>query len=99
MVDAVNPAGAWSPFGAFSMAVVQGDGQIVHLKGHVALDLEGNVVGPHDMRVQVRKILHNVKLVLASMGSVMGDVVSLVPYSTGSISSLELIENLIPFWK
>ena len=26
MIDAVNPPGVWSPFGAFSMAVVQGEG-------------------------------------------------------------------------
>lgn len=50
MVDAVNPPGVWSPFGAFSMAVVQGDGQIVHLKGQVSLDVDGRVVGPGDMR-------------------------------------------------
>src|SRR5882672_3090765 len=37
VVDAVNPAGLWSPFGAFSMAVIQGDGQVVHLKCQVAL--------------------------------------------------------------
>jgi hypothetical protein len=38
MVDAVNPANVWPPFGAFSMAVIQGEGQIVHLKGQVSLD-------------------------------------------------------------
>lgn len=38
MVDAVNPRDVWSPFGAFSMAVIQGDGQIVYLKGQVSLD-------------------------------------------------------------
>jgi 2-iminobutanoate/2-iminopropanoate deaminase len=33
MVQSFNPTGVWSPFGAFSMAVLQGQGQIVHLKG------------------------------------------------------------------
>jgi hypothetical protein len=28
MIDAVNPQGVWSPFGAFSMAVVQGEGKL-----------------------------------------------------------------------
>lgn len=41
MIDAVNPPGVWSPFGAFSMAVIQGGGQVVHLKGQVALDQQG----------------------------------------------------------
>jgi 2-iminobutanoate/2-iminopropanoate deaminase len=82
MVDAVNPAGVWSPFGAFSMAVIQGDGQIVHLKGQISLDQAGQVVGKNDMSVQVRTTLENVRTVLASMGGTMADVVSLVHYTT-----------------
>jgi enamine deaminase RidA (YjgF/YER057c/UK114 family) len=82
MVDAVNPPGVWSPFGAFSMAVLQGDGQIVHLKGQVSLDQSGRVIGPNDMRVQVRRVLENIREVLASMGGQMSDVVSLVHYAT-----------------
>ena len=82
MVDAVDPAGIWSPFGAFSMAVIQGDGQVVHLKGQVALDQQGQIVGAQDMRVQVRKVLENIQAVLASMGGRMGDVVSLVHHAT-----------------
>ena len=82
MVDAVNPDGVWAPFGAFSMAVLQGDGQIVHLKGQVALDQSGQVVGASDMRAQVRKVLENTRDVLASMGGQMSDVVSLVHYAT-----------------
>lgn len=82
MVDAVDPAGIWPPFGAFSMAVIQVDGQVVHLKGQVALDQQGRIVGAQDMRVQVRKVLENIQAVLASMGGRMGDVVSLVHYAT-----------------
>jgi len=82
MIDAINPPGVWSPFGAFSMAVIQGTGQIVHLKGQVALDQQGQVVGAQDMRAQVRKVLENIKNVLASMGGETSDVVSLVHYAT-----------------
>jgi enamine deaminase RidA (YjgF/YER057c/UK114 family) len=82
MVDAVNPGGVWSPFGAFSMAAIQGDGQIVHLKGQVSLDRNGKVVAPNDMRAQLRKVLENMRDVLASMGGQMSDVVSLVHYAT-----------------
>ncbi len=82
MVNAINPAGVWPPFGAFSMAVVQGDGQIVHLKGQVSLDADGRVTGHGDMRAQVRKVLENIRDVLASMGGNMTDVMSLVHYAT-----------------
>ena len=82
MIDAVNPPGVWSPFGAFSMAVIQGSGQVVHLKGQVSLDRDGHIVGAGDMRQQVRTVLENIRAVLASMGGSMGDVVSLVHYAT-----------------
>ena len=82
MIDAVNPPGVWPPFGAFSMAVIQGDGQVVHLKGQVSLDRDGQVVGAGDMRTQVRKVLENIRAVLASMGGTTADVVSLVHYAT-----------------
>jgi 2-iminobutanoate/2-iminopropanoate deaminase len=81
MVDAVNSVGVWSPFGAFSMAVLQGAGQIVHLKGQISLDKNGQTIGAHDMPAQVRKVLENIRDVLASMGGQMGDVVSLVHYA------------------
>jgi enamine deaminase RidA (YjgF/YER057c/UK114 family) len=82
MIDAVNPPGIWSPFGAFSMAVIQGDGQVVHLKGQVSLDQDGKVIGTGSMRDQVRKVLENIRTVLATMGGTMADVVSLVHYAT-----------------
>ncbi|UEP37493.1 RidA family protein [Burkholderia ambifaria] len=82
MAEAVNPPELWAPFGAFSMAVVQGDGRIVHLKGQVALDKDGHVVGAGNMRAQVRQTLGNIRDVLAAMGGQMQDVISLVHYAT-----------------
>ncbi|EDT42073.1 RidA family protein [Burkholderia ambifaria] len=82
MAEAVNPPELWAPFGAFSMAVVQGDGRIVHLKGQVALDRDAHVVGAADMRAQVRQTLGNIRDVLAAMGGQMRDVISLVHYAT-----------------
>ena len=82
MVDSFNPPGVWAPFGAFSMAVIQGAGQIVHLKGQVALDEQGHVVAKDDMRAQTRKTLENIQRVLASIGGEMQDIVSLVHYVT-----------------
>ena len=64
------------------MAVVQGDGHIVHLKGQVSLDVRGHVFGRGDIRAQVRKTLENIRDVLGSMGGRMSDVISLVHYAT-----------------
>ncbi|SAL88883.1 endoribonuclease L-PSP [Caballeronia arvi] len=82
MVAAFNPSGIWPPFGTFSMAVLQGDGQVVHLKGQVALYVLGQVVGLGDIRKQVRKTLENIRDVLTSMGGRMSDTMSLVHYAT-----------------
>lgn len=82
MAQSFNPPDVWSPFGAFSMAVIQGGGQVVYLKGQVALDRQGKVVGTGDMRAQVRQVLENISTVLASLGGTMGDIVSLTQYAT-----------------
>ncbi len=82
MAEHVDPAAVWSPFGAFSMAAIAGDGQTVYLKGQVSLDKAGEVVGPGDMPIQVEQTLANIALVLGSMGGVMADVVSLTHYTT-----------------
>ena len=82
MVDGFNPKGVWTPFGAFSMGVIQGQGQVIHLKGQVALDKDGQVVGRDDMRTQTRITLENIQTVLASVGGRMSDIVSLTHYVT-----------------
>lgn len=82
MIDAFNPVTVWPPFGAFSMAAIQGDGRIVHLKGQVALDRDGRVVGKGDMRTQTRQVLENIAAVLRAVGGRMEDVLSLTHYTT-----------------
>lgn len=82
MVQSFNPTGMWSPFGAFSMAVLQGQGQIVHLKGQVPLDRDGQIVGTGDMRAQVRQTLENIRAVVESLGGTMADIMSLTHYTT-----------------
>lgn len=82
MVDSFNPSTVWAPFGAFSMGAIQGDGQVVHLKGQVALDSGGRIVGKGDMGAQTRKTLENIQSVLSSVGGAMRDIVSLTHYVT-----------------
>ncbi len=82
MASAFNPGKVWQPFGAFSRGIAQGAGQILHLKGQVPLDRDGEVVGAGEMRAQVRKTLENIAAVLAHVGARMGDVISLTHYTT-----------------
>jgi len=82
MPQGFNPANIWKPFGAFSQMVIGGEGRVVYLKGQVALDREGEVVGIGDMRSQVGQVLENVKVLLASVNGGMSDVVALTQYTT-----------------
>jgi 2-iminobutanoate/2-iminopropanoate deaminase len=82
MADSFNPPDIWQPFGAFSMMKIEGAGQIVHLKGQVALDKAGEIVGRNDMRAQLRKVLENIGAALASVGGTMADIISLTHYAT-----------------
>ncbi len=82
MAESYNPDKLWAPFGAFSMVVLRGTGQIEHLKGQVALDATSAIIGAGDMRAQVRQVLLNIKTVLASIGGRMSDVISLTHYTT-----------------
>jgi enamine deaminase RidA (YjgF/YER057c/UK114 family) len=82
MATSFNPPEIWQPFGAFSMMKIQGPGQIVHLKGQVSLDKEGQIVGKNDMRAQVCKTLENIQAVMGSVGGTMADVISLTQYAT-----------------
>ena len=82
MAKSYDPPTVWKPFGAFSMVRINEDGQLIHLKGQVSLDREGQVVGKGDMRAQVRQTLENIKAVLAAVGGEMADIVSLTQYAT-----------------
>lgn len=82
MIEAFNPKDIWQPFGTFSMAVLQGGGQIVHLKGQVALDSDGRVVGAGDMRAQTRQVLENIQTVLRGLGGEMADILTLTQHVT-----------------
>ena len=82
MATRFNPPEVWQPFGPFALGVVQGEGRPVHLKGQVALDRAGRLVGKGDMRAQVRKVLENIRSVLAGIGGEMGDIISLTQYTT-----------------
>ena len=81
-INSFNPASVWKPFGAFSQAVVQGSGKIIHLKGQVPLDVEGNIVGEGNIEIQVEKVLENIHSIVSCFGGRMEDIFSLTHYVT-----------------
>ena len=81
-LDSFNPDNVWKPFGAFSQAVVQGSGKVIHLKGLVSLDIVGNIVGVDDTEAQVEKALENIESILSEFGGHMEDIYSLTHHVT-----------------
>ena len=77
-----NPPDLWRPFGAFSQLAWPGGGQLLFLKGQVALDAAGEIVGRGDMAAQVRQALENIRLALAAVGGTMADVLTLTQHTT-----------------
>ncbi len=82
MAKSFDPPGVWAPFGAFSQAVIAGNGRTIYLKGQVALNADGGIVGEGDMAAQVEQILQNMAAILDEMGGRLSDVVSLQQFTT-----------------
>lgn len=82
MAKSFDPPNVWGPFGAFAQSVIAGDGKTVYLKGQVALDPGGQIVGEGDMAAQVTQVLKNMTDILGALGGRMSDIVSLQQFTT-----------------
>ena len=63
------------------VVVVEG-GKTIFVSGQLARDGDGNVVGPRDMRAQLRQVGENVKAALAAAGATLDDIVKTNTYVT-----------------
>lgn len=62
--------------------VVTGTGQLVAVSGQVALDENGQLVGPGDPSAQARQVFENLRRCLAAAGLSFGEVIKLTYYVT-----------------
>ena len=61
---------------AYSHVVtVTGPGKTIYVAGQLARDLEGNIVGPGDMRAQMEQTFKNLDACLKAAGATWADVV------------------------
>ena len=63
----INPETTRTPTGYTHVVEVTG-GRTVYIAGQVALDRDGNLVGPGDLRAQARQVFENLREALASVG-------------------------------
>ena len=74
-----NPETLHRPFG-YTHVVEVTAGRPVYISGQVALDREGELVGPGDIRAQARQVLENLKAALEAVGASFDQVVKLNVY-------------------
>lgn len=75
-----SPAGV-APGNGYSH-VVWGTGRFVAVAGQIALDEDGELVGPGDGLAQARQVFVNLRRCLAEAGATFADVVKLTFYVT-----------------
>lgn len=62
------------PLGPYSHATVVTGGTLVFLGGQVAVDKDGKLVGPGDLKAQVAQVMENIRLALEAAGATYRDV-------------------------
>ena len=83
---AIQPDGlhvtVWKGHTLYSHVVAVEGRRLVFVSGQVPFDRDGNIVGPGDMRAQIRQVGENVKRALEAAGATLADVVKTTTYTT-----------------
>jgi enamine deaminase RidA (YjgF/YER057c/UK114 family) len=66
----------------YSHVVVVEGRRCIFISGQLARDRQGNVVGPGDMRAQIRQVGENIKAALEAAGASLNDLVKTTTYVT-----------------
>lgn len=76
------PKEVHSPVGMYSHGFSVPPGELVFVAGQVAVDRDGQLVGPGDIRAQLRQTLSNLEAVLKEAGASLRAVVKFTTYLT-----------------
>ena len=85
-VTYLNPDNHLPPTGRFSHVAMAEPGRLAFIAGQVALDGQGNLVGPNDAGAQFPQVFANLKTILDSIGASFSNVVELTTYLVGEDS-------------
>jgi enamine deaminase RidA (YjgF/YER057c/UK114 family) len=76
----INPDTLMTPRGYTHVVTVSGASKMVFVSGQVAIDKEGKLVGPGDLKAQILQAGANLKAALAAAGANPGDIVKTNTY-------------------
>ena len=85
-VTYINPANHLPPTGRFSHVALAAPGRLAFIAGQIALDAQGDLVGPNDAAAQFPQVFRNLGTILDGIGAGFGDVVELTTYLVGEDS-------------
>jgi enamine deaminase RidA (YjgF/YER057c/UK114 family) len=88
----LNPPTLLQPRGYTHVVTVEGGGKMIFISGQVAVDKDGKLVGPGDLKTQIRQAGSNLKLALEAAGATHADIVKtntyIVNYKQADYSAL-----------
>ena len=82
-VTYLDPPGAPAPLGLYSHVAIAEPGRLAFIAGQVAVDAQGEIVGPHDVAAQTPVVLDNIGLILKDLGVGFSEVLALTTYIVG----------------
>lgn len=88
----INPPTISKPVGYSHIAEVSG-GKTIYISGQVPLDVEGNLIGPGDLRAQAMQVFANLKAALAEVGADFNSVVKFGFYLL-DISQIQVVRDV-----
>ncbi|HET9248725.1 MAG TPA: RidA family protein [Actinomycetota bacterium] len=79
-----NPDTVAAPIGSYSQSVrvETADAVWIYVSGQIAVDVDGNLVGPGDLRAQTRQVFENLRAILEAHGATFANVVKIGTYVT-----------------
>jgi len=66
----------------YTHVVVAETQALIFISGQLARDKSGNIVGPRDMRAQIRQVGENLRSALEAAGATLDDLVKMTPFVT-----------------
>jgi enamine deaminase RidA (YjgF/YER057c/UK114 family) len=76
----INPDTLLAPRGYTHIVTIAGPANLVFISGQVAVDKQGKLVGPGDLKTQIRQAANNLKAALAAAGATAADIVKTNTY-------------------
>lgn len=53
---------------------------MIFVSGQVATDAQGTIVGPGDLKIQLRQVIANLKAALETAGATLADIIKTTTY-------------------